>query len=63
MELYYEYDTKTKADQASVQPDAAAEGRRDMAEMRPIEFKSRDGLTIHGYITLPKTALEGKKFL
>lgn len=33
----------------------------DMAVMRPITFKSRDGLTIHGYITLPKAALEGKK--
>ena len=27
---------------------------RDMADMRPISFKSRDGLTIHGYMTLPK---------
>lgn len=25
-----------------------------MAEMKPIEYKSRDGLTIHGYLTLPK---------
>ena len=33
----------------------------DMAQMRPISFQSRDGLTIHGYITLPKQALEGKK--
>ncbi|MVZ61544.1 alpha/beta hydrolase family protein [Sphingobacterium humi] len=33
----------------------------DMAEMRPITYKSRDGLTIHGYITLPKEALAGKK--
>jgi dipeptidyl aminopeptidase/acylaminoacyl peptidase len=33
----------------------------DMAEMRPISFKSRDGITIHGYITLPKAALEGQK--
>lgn len=33
----------------------------DMAEMRPIKFTSRDGLTIYGYITLPKAALEGKK--
>lgn len=33
----------------------------DMAEMRPITFKSRDGLTMHGYITLPKEALAGKK--
>lgn len=32
-----------------------------MAEMRPIRFTSRDGLTIYGYITLPKAALEGKK--
>lgn len=33
----------------------------DMAEVRPISFKSRDGLTIYGYITLPKEALAGKK--
>ena len=33
----------------------------DMAEMRPITFKSRDGLTLHGYITLPKAALAGEK--
>lgn len=32
----------------------------DMAEMRPIQFKSRDGLTIHGYLTIPNTA-KGKK--
>jgi dipeptidyl aminopeptidase/acylaminoacyl peptidase len=33
----------------------------DMAEMRPISFTSRDGVLIHGYITLPEEALEGKK--
>ncbi|MBT8209767.1 MAG: S9 family peptidase [Eudoraea sp.] len=33
----------------------------DMAEMRPITFTSRDGLTIHGYITLPKAAQDGQK--
>ncbi len=33
----------------------------DMAVMKPVSFKSRDGKTIHGYITLPKEALEGKK--
>ncbi len=33
----------------------------DMAEMRPITFKSRDGITLHGYITLPKAALQGQK--
>ncbi len=26
----------------------------DMAEMKPIQYKSRDGLTINGYLTLPK---------
>ncbi len=25
-----------------------------MAEMKPIQYQSRDGLTIHGYLTLPK---------
>lgn len=34
---------------------------KDMAEMRPIKFKSRDGKIIHGYITLPKEALNGQK--
>ena len=26
----------------------------DMAEMKPISFKARDGLEINGYLTLPK---------
>lgn len=26
----------------------------EMAEMKPVSYKSRDGLTIHGYLTLPK---------
>jgi dipeptidyl aminopeptidase/acylaminoacyl peptidase len=30
-----------------------------LAEMKPIEYQSRDGLTIHGYLTLPK-GLESK---
>lgn len=57
---YYEYDTKTKQTKLlyNLMPQLKEE---DMAEMRPIEFKSRDGLTIYGYITLPKAALEGKK--
>lgn len=33
----------------------------DMAEMHPITFKSRDGLMLHGYITLPKEAQAGKR--
>ena len=31
----------------------------DMASMKPITFKSRDGLTLHGYITLPHNYQEG----
>ena len=27
-----------------------------MADMKPISYKSRDGLTIHGYLTLPKNS-------
>ena len=33
----------------------------DMAEMRPITFTSRDGKTIHGYITLPDAAINGER--
>jgi len=25
-----------------------------MAGMQPVQFQSRDGLTLHGYLTLPK---------
>jgi len=31
-----------------------------MASMKPIEYKSRDGMTIHGYLTLPKGLEEAK---
>lgn len=33
----------------------------DMATMKPIKFKSRDGLTLHGYITLPANYKEGQR--
>jgi dipeptidyl aminopeptidase/acylaminoacyl peptidase len=33
----------------------------DMAEMRPVQFKSRDGLTIYGYLTIPKGASKSNK--
>ncbi|KXH84735.1 S9 family peptidase [Chryseobacterium kwangjuense] len=57
---YYEYDTKSKQLKLlyNLMPQLKEE---DMAEMKPIEFKSRDGLTIRGYITLPKAAADGKK--
>ncbi|WP_456378135.1 S9 family peptidase [Thiolapillus sp.] len=33
---------------------------QDMVDMKPISYKARDGLLIHGYLTLPKGA-EGKR--
>lgn len=33
----------------------------DMAEMRPIKFNTRDGLSVEGYITLPKNAVKGER--
>ncbi|MEM9981865.1 MAG: S9 family peptidase, partial [Bacteroidota bacterium] len=32
-----------------------------MAEMRPIKFKTRDGMTMYGYLTVPNEAKAGKK--
>ncbi|WP_111683699.1 S9 family peptidase [Winogradskyella tangerina] len=57
---YYSYDAKKDEFKLlyNLMPNLLEE---DMAEMRPITFTSRDGKTIHGYITLPKAALEGKK--
>ena len=58
--VYYSYDAKTKEFKLlyNLMPQLQEE---DMSEMRPITFKSRDGVTLHGYITLPKAALQGKK--
>lgn len=57
---YYHYDTKSG--EVTLLVDLMPQLKEeDMAEMRPIKFTSRDGLTLHGYITLPKAALEGKK--
>ena len=58
--VYYLYDVKKDSFEElyDLMPQLKEE---DMAEMRPITFKSRDGKTINGYITLPKEALEGKK--
>jgi dipeptidyl aminopeptidase/acylaminoacyl peptidase len=53
MGSYYLYDVKTeKLDKISdVSPWL---DEKEMASMLPIEYKSRDGLTINGYLTLPK---------
>ena len=57
---YYQYDAGRK--KFSLLYDLMPQLKEDdMSEMRPITFKSRDGLTIHGYITLPKNTPEGKK--
>lgn len=57
---YYQYDAKTRKFTRlyDLMPQLKA---ADMSGMRPIAFPSRDGLTIHGYITLPQAALDGKR--
>ncbi|MFT5078309.1 prolyl oligopeptidase family serine peptidase [Patiriisocius sp. Uisw_047] len=57
---YYIYDVKkdTVTLLYKLLPHLEAE---DMATMKPIKFKSRDGLILHGYITLPKDAEKGQK--
>lgn len=50
---YYYYDVKN--DQFEKLADFKPWIREEnMAEMKPISYQSRDGLTIHGYLTLPK---------
>jgi dipeptidyl aminopeptidase/acylaminoacyl peptidase len=50
---YYYYDLKTKEffKLADVSPWL---NENDLADQKPIQFKTRDGLTINGYLTLPK---------
>jgi dipeptidyl aminopeptidase/acylaminoacyl peptidase len=57
---FYHYNIATKKSTLLIElkPELKEE---DMALMKPIRFKSRDGLMIQGYITLPKAALQGKK--
>lgn len=49
---YYRYDRKTKRGEFSftTRPTLAEFA---LAEMRPVSFVSRDGLTLHGYLTVP----------
>jgi dipeptidyl aminopeptidase/acylaminoacyl peptidase len=49
---YYAYDRKTGKAQLMFSGRKALEGLK-LAKMRPIHFQSRDGLTIHGYLTTP----------
>ena len=52
---YYFYDVKKDSIKklADVSPWLKA---AEMCDMIPIQYKSRDGLTIHGYLTIPKVA-------
>ncbi len=58
--VYYLYDVKTDSFKKimDLMPQLK---ESDMAEMRPIKFKSRDGLTLYGYLTIPNEVKEGKK--
>jgi dipeptidyl aminopeptidase/acylaminoacyl peptidase len=55
---YYLYDfpTKNTVEVANQYPWLEEE---NMAQVKPISYQSRDGLTIHGYLTIPKGS-EGK---
>ena len=55
---YYHYDVEKNklTDLGKISPWL---NENHMAEMIPIKYKSRDGLTIHGYLTLP-VAIDGK---
>lgn len=48
---YFDGATGQLKEMATAYPDLKEE---DLAEMKPISYQSRDGLTIHGYLTLPK---------
>ncbi len=50
---YYFYDKKT-GDTKFLADAFPWLKEEHMASMKPVEYKSRDGLTIHGYLTLPK---------
>lgn len=58
--IYYLYNTKNDSFKKifDLMPQLKEE---DMAEMKPIQFQSRDGLTIHGYVTLPEGVKDGIK--
>jgi len=47
----YDDETGSLTKLADINP-ALPEG--DMAEVRPVQYTTRDGLTIHGYLTLPR---------
>jgi protease II len=51
--IYYYYDDKSGAFE-KLHSDSPWLEEDEMAEMKPISYRARDGLLIHGYLTLPK---------
>lgn len=49
---YYSYNRTTKSGTGLFSNQPALEGLT-LAEMKPVRYEARDGLTIHGYLTLP----------
>lgn len=58
--IYYLYDVKKDSfkEVFNMMPSLSPE---EMAEMRPVKFTSRDGLTIYGYLTIPANLKKGEK--
>lgn len=56
---YYLYD-KTSDELRHVADVSPWINEENMATMKPIKYQSRDGLTIHGYLTLPKGMEDAK---
>lgn len=56
---YYAFDRATRKATLLFTNRPQLEGQR-LAEMRPVSFKARDGLVLHGYLTLPPGS-PGKK--
>ena len=50
---YYLFDRSTKKAEFLIAAQPLIDASR-MAERKPIQFKARDGLELHGYLTLPK---------
>lgn len=59
---YYVYDDK-KASLTKFTSRVSAIRPDEMAEMRPVRFEARDGLPLHGYLTLPLGARAGSRAL
>jgi dipeptidyl aminopeptidase/acylaminoacyl peptidase len=53
MGAYYLYN-KNNEELTKIQEVSPWLNENQMAEVKPIQYRSRDGLTIHGYLTLPK---------